>query len=70
VNDLKETHEQLRGTIRQLVLRLERASPTEFAIFDAICEELQNLISWFREHNQQENELLVEAMLRDTGGEG
>ena len=70
VNDLKETHKQLHETIRQLVLRLEQALPTDLAKFDVICEELENLIDSFRKHNQEENELLVEAVLRDTGGQG
>ena len=70
VDEIKEIQEKLLEATRQLVQRLERASPTEIAIFDAIREKLKNLICWFREHNLQENELLVEALFRDTGGEG
>ncbi len=63
MNDLKVTHGQMRNRIRQLAPRLECASPTQFAIFDGLYEKLQNLIGWFHEHSQQENELLLEALL-------
>jgi hypothetical protein len=70
VKDLKATHAQLHEMTRQLVLNLEQASPTDVTKFEVICEELKSLISSLREHNKQENELLVEAVFRDTGGQG
>jgi uncharacterized membrane-anchored protein YjiN (DUF445 family) len=70
VEVLKREHEQFRAVVRKLVLRLGRASPTDRAKLDAICEELQDVIQRVVEHSQQEIELFVESLLRDTGGEG
>ena len=70
VNGLKRQHDQLRTTVQQLLLQLERASPTDRQNFDGICKDLQKTIGKVRKHNQQENELLLEVVMRDTGGEG
>lgn len=70
VDDLKRDHEQFRAVVRKLVLRLDRASPTDLAKLDAICEELQDVIQRVLEHSHQESEMFVESLLRDTGGEG
>ena len=67
---LKREHEQLREAVRKLALRLERASPTDLAKLDAICEDLRNVIHQILKHSRRENELLVESINRDTGGEG
>jgi hypothetical protein len=70
VEDLKEEHEQFRTVVRKLVLRLDRASPTDLANLEAICEGLRNVIRRILEHGHRENTLLVESLMRDTGGQG
>jgi hypothetical protein len=70
VEALKREHEQFRAIVRKLVLLLDRASPTDLAKLDAICEELQDVIQRVREHSHHETELVVESLMRDTGGEG
>jgi hypothetical protein len=70
VDDLKREHEQLRTAVRKLVLRLDRASPTDLAKLDAICEDLRDVIQQILEHSRRENELILESLMRDLGGEG
>ena len=70
VDDLKREHEQFRAAVRKLVLRLDRASPTDRANFDAICKHLRDVIQRILEHSQRENELVFESINRDAGGEG
>jgi hypothetical protein len=70
VEDLKREHEQFRTVVRKLVLRLDRASPTDLAKLDAICADLQDVIQHILDHSRRENQLILESLLRDTGGEG
>jgi hypothetical protein len=70
VEELKRQHEQFRVVVRKLVLRLDRASPTDRTKLDAICVELQEVIQRILDHSRQETDLFVESLVRDTGGEG
>jgi Hemerythrin HHE cation binding domain len=70
VDGLKEEHEQFRDAIRKTVLRLDQASPVNPANFSVICEKLRTVINQIMQHIHQENELLVESVQQDTGGEG
>ena len=69
VDDLKRDHEQLRSAVRKIVVRLDLASATNLAEFDATCFEVRRTINEILEHLRREQELLVEAFQRDTGGE-
>ena len=69
VDNLKREHEQFRAAVRKIVVRIDLASPTKLAEFDATCEELRNTINQVLEHLRREQELLVESFHRDTGGE-
>jgi hypothetical protein len=69
VDDLKRDHEQLRAAVRKIVVRLDLASPTNLPEFDATCFEVRITINDVLEHLHREQELLVEAFQRDTGGE-
>ena len=69
VNDLKRDHEQLRAAVRKVVVRLDLATPAHLAEFDATCFELRATINHVLEHLRREQDLLVEAFQRDTGGE-
>lgn len=69
VADLKREHEQFRAAMRKAVVRLDLASPTQLAEFDATCMELRNTINEVLEHLRRESELLVESFHCDTGGE-
>ena len=69
IEDLKRDHELLRAAVRKIVVRLDLASSTNLAEFDATCFELRTTINDVLEHLRLEQELLVEAFQRDTGGE-
>src|SRR6476660_1077196 len=69
IDDLKHDHEQLRAAVRRIVVRLDLASSTNLPEFDATCFELRKTINEVLEHLRLEQELLVEAFQRDTGGE-
>ena len=70
VDDLKREHEHFRVAVRKTVVRLELASPTHLAGFDATCVELRKTINQILEHLRREQELLVESFQLDTGGQG
>jgi hypothetical protein len=69
VDDLKQDHEQLRAAVRRIVVRLDLASSTNLPEFDATCFELRTTINQVLEHLHREQDLLVEAFNRDSGGE-
>jgi chromosome segregation ATPase len=69
VEGLKREHEQFRAAVRKVVVRLDLASPARLAEFDTTCAELRNTINQILEHIRREQELLVESLDRDTGGE-
>ncbi len=70
VDCLKQEHEPLRVALRETVLRLDMALPTELADFERTCTQLQGTIASVLEHLHRERELFVESIGRDTGGEG
>lgn len=70
VEVFKREHDQFRAVVRKLVLRLDRASPTDLAKLEAICTELREVVQQILEHGRRESDLLVESLLRDTGGQG
>jgi hypothetical protein len=70
IDQLKQEHEQFRAAVRKSVVRIDLASPTQLAEFDATCEQLRKTINEVLEHLRRESELLVESLNRDTGGEG
>lgn len=67
---LKQEHEPFRSALRETVLRLDMALPTEPADFDRTCAQLQTTITNVLDHLHRERETLVESIERDTGGEG
>ena len=69
VDDLKREHERFRAAVRKMVVRIDLASPTNLPEFDATCDELRKTINQVLEHLRREQELLVESIQRDTGGE-
>lgn len=69
VNDLKRDHERFRAAVRKLVVRLDLASAADLADFDATCAEVRTTINQVLEHLRREQDLLVDAFNRDTGGE-
>jgi hypothetical protein len=69
VNGLKRDHEQLRAAVRKIVVRLDLATSADLAEFDATCFEIRATINQVLEHLRREQDLLVEAFQRDTGGE-
>ena len=69
IDDLKRDHEQLRAAVRRIVVRLDLTSATNLAEFDATCFEVRATINKVLEHLRREQDLLVEAFNRDSGGE-
>lgn len=69
IDYLRQQHEQFRCAIRRIGVRLELASPNDFEEFNKICTELRNVVNQILEHLRQEQDLLVESLNRDTGGE-
>lgn len=69
VEGLKREHEQFRAALRKTVLQIELASPARLEEFEATCIDLRSTINQVLDHLRQENELLVESLHRDTGGE-
>lgn len=70
VADMRREHEQYRSVVRKLVVRLDRASPTDGGNLMTICDDLKEVIQRILQHNRHESEMLVESMQRDTGGQG
>jgi hemerythrin-like domain-containing protein len=70
VDGLRNEHDQLRRVVNRIVPRLERASHSDHAEVDKLCEELVGLVDKLDEHNKKETALLQEALGRDGGGEG
>ena len=70
VNHLKQEHDQFRAAIRKSVVRIDLASPTHLADFEAVCSQLRGTINQVLEHLRRESELLVDSWNQDTGGEG
>ena len=69
IDSLHCQHERFRVAIRKTGVRLDLASPENFAEFEATCAELRKTINQILEHLRREQELLVECFHRDTGGE-
>ena len=70
VDHLKQEHEQFRAAVRNSVVRIDLASPTQLAEFDATCTQLRTTINQVLEHLRREDELFVESFNLDIGGEG
>jgi hypothetical protein len=69
IDALHRQHDLFRTDVRRTGVRLELASPTNFAEFNATCADLRKTINQIFEHLRCEQELLVESLNRDTGGE-
>jgi hypothetical protein len=69
IEKLRQGHERFRLAIRKIVVRLDLASPSHLDEFDATCADLRSTINQVLEHMRQENEVLVESLDRDVGGE-
>lgn len=67
---LHQQHAQFRKALARVLVRLRRVDATDHAAFAAICGDLIALLDTIDRHNQRENGLLQEALLRDEGGEG
>ena len=69
IDSLHRQHEVFRVAIRKIGVRLDLASPENFAEFEETCAVLRKAINQILEHLRREQELLVESFNRDTGGE-
>jgi hypothetical protein len=70
VDVLRKEHEPFRAALRESVLRLDLALPTQVVDFERTCAVLQDTMSQVLEHLHRESGLLIESFDRDTGGEG
>lgn len=70
VADMRRDHEQFRAVVRKVAVRLERASTADGQYLTMIGDDLKQVIQQILQHNDRESDMLVESMLRDTGGQG
>jgi seryl-tRNA synthetase len=70
VQTLLHEHDQFEEKLHQLVLRLEHVSANDHAKMDAAGTELEELLLKLDDHHRREAELMQEAYLRDSGGQG
>lgn len=70
VDVLQQQHEEFRAAVRRSVMRIDLATPSQVVQFDATCQKLRVTINQVLEHIRRENELLVDSLQQDTGGEG
>lgn len=67
---LRAEHDAFRQTLRELLPDVERLSPADEAHFNALCDEIDRLLRRIDQHDEDEADLLQEALLTDEGGEG
>lgn len=70
IEELRQEHDQCRAAIRRAVIQLDHASPTDVGQLDAICEALRDVMLRLVQHGHRENEMVVESVNLDIGGEG
>lgn len=70
VDHLELEHEKFRAAIRELVVRIDLASPSQLDEFDSMCAQLRVTVNQVLEHLRRESELLVKSLYQDTGGQG
>jgi len=63
VKKLHEDHEELRGTLNEVVHRLEMLAPTDHAAYAAVSDELTKFLLNVERHGNQETQLLQKALL-------
>jgi hemerythrin-like domain-containing protein len=70
VQTLLAEHDEFEQTMHRLILKLEHVSSTDKSKVDAIGQEVEELLVKLDDHHRREAELMQEAYLRDTGGDG
>jgi hypothetical protein len=70
VKVLLRDHDEFEESLHRLILRLEHIAPADKARFDALCQDLEEMLIKLEDHHRREAELMQEAYLRDVGGDG
>jgi len=70
VDALRQEHDQFRKASRQVLHDLEAVAPTDQRTFRNVCDEALSLLNKLDDHTRKEVELVQEAFVRDSGGEG
>jgi hemerythrin-like domain-containing protein len=70
VDALRQEHDQFRKASRQVIHGLETVAPTDQTTFRKMCDEALALLKKLDDHTRKEVELVQEAFVRDSGGEG
>jgi len=67
---LLREHDEFEESLHRLVLKLEHVSASDRAKMDEACRDLEELLVKLDDHHRREAELMQEAYLRDSGGQG
>ena len=70
IKRLRREQLTLRQSFRRIIAQLESLAPNDAPAFDALCQKLSTLIDRLDCQMRSEEELLEDAYLQDTGGEG
>jgi hemerythrin-like domain-containing protein len=70
IDVLAADHQRIRARLKQIVPRLDTINEWQDEEFNAVCDEIRELLDGLDRHDAAEIELLQEAMLMDEGGEG
>jgi hemerythrin-like domain-containing protein len=70
IKRLGDEHNALRKSLRQIVTRLDLLPAEDVAAFESICKEIVVVIGNLDQHTHAEIQLLEDAYMQDTGGEG
>jgi len=70
VSALQLEHEEFRKTLGRILARLRRVGPTDHDRFNKASHDLLGLLERIEQHGKKETDLLQDALLTDSGGEG
>ena len=67
---LLSDHDAFRASLEGLLPEIEGLNTSDESRFEALCDEVTDLLRRIEEHDEREADLLQEVFLRDEGGEG
>jgi replicative superfamily II helicase len=68
VDKLKAEQDCLRDELNFIDSHLDRANPTDERSVEDVAKRLREVLEVYQAHSEREQELLLEAFLRDDGG--
>jgi hypothetical protein len=67
---LRHEHDEFRTDLARILAELEQMPDDNGASLDELCNELEHLLFQLEMHHHHEIDLVQEALVQDTGGEG